>query len=49
MKCKYKKFLKAAYINYEEDYCGYGSGASPTNTTWFILDVHRLDDNKMLR
>lgn len=21
MKCKYKKFLKAAYINYEEDYC----------------------------
>lgn len=21
MKCKYKRFLKAAYINYEEDYC----------------------------
>lgn len=21
MKCKYKKFLKAAYINYDEDYC----------------------------
>ena len=21
MKCKYKKFLKAAYIDYEEDYC----------------------------
>ena len=26
MKHKYKKFLKAAYINYEEDCCGCGSG-----------------------
>ena len=49
MKCKYKKFLKAAYINYDEDYCGSGSGTSSNSATWFILDVHRLDDNKMLR
>ena len=39
MKCKYKKFLKAAYINYEEDYCGYGSGTftKPTVTTPIIV------------
>lgn len=49
MRQKYKKFLKAAYINYDEDYCGYGSGTSSNSATWFILDVHRLDDNKMLR
>lgn len=39
MKCKYKKFLKAAYINYEEDYCGHRSGAftNPTVTTPIIV------------
>ena len=39
MKCKYKKFLKAAYINYEEDYCGCGSGTfiRPTITTPVIV------------
>jgi hypothetical protein len=39
MKCKYKKFLKAAYINYEEDYCGYGSSTftKPTVTTPIIV------------
>lgn len=39
MKCKYKKFLKAAYINYEEDYCGNGSGTftKPTITTPVIV------------
>ena len=49
MRKKYKKFLKAAYIDYSEDYCGNGSSTSPNSATWFILDVHRLDDNKMLR
>lgn len=39
MKCKYKKFLKAAYINYEEDYCGNGSSTftKPTITTPIIV------------
>lgn len=39
MKCKYKKFLKAAYINYEEDYCGCGSGTftKPAVTTPVIV------------
>lgn len=49
MRPKYKKFLKAAYIDYSEDHCGYRSDTSPNNTTWFILDVHRLDDDKTLR
>jgi hypothetical protein len=49
MRHKYKKFLKAAYINYDEDYCGNGSSTSSNGAAWFILDVHRLDDNKMLR
>lgn len=39
MKSKYKKFLKAAYIDYEEDYCGSGSGTFiiPTVTTPIIV------------
>lgn len=39
MKCKYKKFLKAAYINYDEDYCSYGSGTftKPAVTTPIIV------------
>lgn len=39
MKYKYKKFLKAAYINYDEDYCGCGSGTftRPTVTTPIIV------------
>lgn len=39
MKYKYKKFLKAAYINYDEDYCGHGSGTftRPTVTTPIIV------------
>ena len=39
MKCKYKKFLKAAYINYDEDYCGSGSSTftKPTVTTPIIV------------
>lgn len=39
MKCKYKKFLKAAYIDYGEDYCGYGSGTftKPAVTTPIIV------------
>lgn len=39
MKCKYKKFLKAAYINYDEDYCGCGSSTftKPTVTTPIIV------------
>lgn len=39
MKCKYKKFLKAAYIDYGDDYCGYGSGtfAKPAVATPIIV------------
>lgn len=39
MRHKYKKFLKAAYINYDEDYCGYGSGifTKPVVTTPIIV------------
>jgi hypothetical protein len=39
MKRKYKRFLKAAYINYDEDYCSYGSGTftKPAVTTPIIV------------
>lgn len=39
MRQKYKKFLKAAYINYDEDYCGSGSGVftKPTVATPIIV------------
>lgn len=41
MKCKYKKFLKAAYIDYGEDYCGHGSGTftKPAVTTPIIVFI----------
>ena len=39
MRRKYKKFLKAAYIDYSEDYCVYGSAvfAKPVITTPIIV------------
>jgi hypothetical protein len=39
MRHKYKKFLKAAYIDYSEDYCGNGPNTftKPTVTTPIIV------------